>query len=77
MTEFRATLQWLEDEEEKSRHGEGISRAPAGAKTKEFRVVVKQAGTKPMTVLMRAESKRKVQQYAQARWPSAHVEVVG
>jgi hypothetical protein len=77
MTEFRATLQWIEDEEEKSRHGEGISRPAAGSKTKEFRLVVKQAGTKPMTVLMRAESKRKAQQYAQARWPSAQVEVVG
>jgi hypothetical protein len=77
MTEFRATLQWIEDEEEKSRHGEGVSRAPAGAKTKEFRLVVKQAGTKPMTLIMRAESKRKAQQYAEARWPSAQVEVLG
>lgn len=77
MTEFRATLQWIEAEEEKSQHGEGISRPAAGSKTKEFRLVVKQAGTKPMTVIMRAESKRRAQQYAQARWPSAQVEVTG
>jgi len=75
MAEF-GNLLWNEEIEVKSQHGEGISRPIAGAKTKEFRVKVKQVGASPMYVQMRAESKRHALKYAKARWPVSQIEVL-
>ena len=75
MAEF-GNLLWNEEIEVKSQHGEGISRPPAGAKTKEFRLTVKQVGASPMYVQMRAETKTLALKYAKARWPVSQIEVV-
>jgi len=66
--------QWRE-EEGTSQHGDGISRPRPKVRTKEFRVIVDKPGAQPMTWTTRAESKKHAIRYAQARWPSAVVEV--
>lgn len=69
MGEFRGTLAWLDENEGRSQHGEGISRPVAGAETEIYRVRVKQMGAMPMYISMRAESAEHALRYAQARWP--------
>ncbi len=69
-------MHWVEEDAGKTQHGEGISRAPAGAKTKMFLLTVKQQGATPMKFSIPAESASKAKQYATARWPMAQVEVV-
>jgi len=69
-------MHWVEEDAGKTQHGEGISRAPAGAKTKLFNLIVKQSGARPMKFSIPAESAAKAKQYAAARWPMAEVEVV-
>ena len=66
--------QWRE-EEPTSRHGDGISRPKPKARTKEFKLLIYPQGSRPMTWITRAESKRHAIRYAQARWPGAVVEV--
>ena len=46
------------------------------ARTKMFRVRVKQQGAQPMVVTMPAESKQRAIRYASARWPGAAVEML-
>jgi hypothetical protein len=75
MAEF-GNLLWNEEIEIKSQHGEGVSRPVAGAKTKEFRIKVRQVGASPMYVHMRAESKSHALKYAKARWPMSQIEIV-
>ncbi len=67
-------MHWVEEDAGKTQHGEGISRAPAKAKTKLFNLIVKQAGARPMKFSIPAESEAKAQQYAAARWPLAEIE---
>jgi len=69
-------MHWVEEDAGKTQHGEGISRAPAGAKTKMFLLTVKQPGARPMKLSIPAESATRAKQYAAARWPMAEVEVV-
>jgi hypothetical protein len=64
---------WME--ESTSQHGEGISRPPSKARTREFRLIVYPKGTRPMTWITQAETKRHAIKYAEARWPGAAVEV--
>ena len=66
------TLQWAD--EERGSFGDGISRPKPGAKTREFRVIVYPRGSRPVTWITRAESKRHALKYAQNRWPGAEVE---
>lgn len=66
--------QWAE-EPTAARHGEGISRPKPGSRTREYRLMVLQPGTQPLTWITRAESKRHAIKYAKARWPGAEVEV--
>ena len=69
-------MHWVEEDAGKTQHGEGISRAPAGVRTKMFNLIVKQTGARPMKFSIPAESATKARQYAAARWPMAQVEVV-
>jgi len=69
-------MHWVEEDAGKIQHGEGISRAPAKAKTKLFNLIVKQSGARPMKFSIPAESATKAKQYASARWPLAEIEVV-
>jgi hypothetical protein len=69
-------MHWVEEDAGKTQHGEGISRAPAGVKTKLFNLIVKQSGARPMKFSIPAESAAKAKRYAAARWPMAEVEVV-
>lgn len=66
--------QWAEDGPT-SQHGEGISRPQPKARTREYRLIVYPRGSKPMTWITRAETKRHAVKYAEARWPGATVEV--
>lgn len=71
-----AMLPWAwRDEPDGSKHGEGISRPAHGARTREFRVLVRKPGAEPMAWITQAETKRHALRYAQNRWPSATVEV--
>ncbi len=69
-------MHWIEEDADKSQHGEGISRAPANAKTKLFDLIVKQPGSRPMKLSIPAETAVKAKQYAEARWPLAQIELV-
>lgn len=70
--DFSAVLLW--EDESRGSFGPGISRPKEGESTRQFTVVVKQQQARPMKVVLRAPSKRKAVQYAQARWPGAAVE---
>lgn len=74
MADFGKLL-WNEEIEIKSQHGEGVSRPIAGARTKEFRLKVRQVGASPMYVYMKAESKSHALKYAKARWPVSQIEL--
>ena len=63
-------------EEDQSRHGEGISRPVAKAKTKLYTLIVYKSGFMPMTTTMRAENKAAAITYAQNRWPNATIEAM-
>jgi hypothetical protein len=67
-------LQWAP--EQHGSHGDGISRPMPKARTKMFRLRVKQPGAQPMVVTMPAENKSRAIRYAGARWPGAAVEVL-
>ena len=69
-------MHWVEEDAGKTQHGEGISRAPAKAKTKLFNLIVKQPSARPMKFSIPAESATKAKQYAAARWPLAGIEAV-
>jgi len=75
MSDSPIAFQWRNDEDDQSRHGEGISRPIPGNPTREFRLLVFKPGSQPMTWITRAESKRHAVRYAEARWPGAEVEV--
>ena len=66
---------WNDEEENQSRHGDGISRPKPKARTKAFRVVVRTPGAPPMIWTTQAETVKHAQRYAEARWPGASVEV--
>ena len=67
-------FRWAE-EQTGSRHGEGISRPMAKARTKTFTLKVRPIGQSQFTWKMAAETKARAIDYALARWPGAAVEV--
>ena len=75
MSESPIAFQWRNDEDDNSRHGEGISRPRPGSRTREFRVIVFKPGAQPLTWITQAETKRHAIRYAEARWPSCTVEI--
>ena len=75
MSSSPIAFQWRNDEEDQSRHGEGISRPIAKVRTKEYRVMVYPSGAKPMLWITQAENVGAAIRYAQNRWPNAAVEV--
>ena len=64
------------EEEQRGKFGDGISRPRPASKVRQYRLIVRPQGARPMTWITRAESKRHAIKYAQARWPDAAVEVV-
>lgn len=66
-------FQWAE-EPTTAKLGDGISRPKPGSRTRQYQIKVHTAGARPMTVFMRAESKRAAIKYATNRWPGAQVE---
>jgi hypothetical protein len=69
MSGFSLHTTWAEDEQ--GSYGPGVSRPKDGEQTKEFRVLVKLPGAKPLTWITRAPSQREALKYAKARWPLA------
>ena len=67
-------LSWAD--EVHGNYGPGVSRPKEGERTKEFRVLVKLPGAKPLTWITRAQSHRHALKYAKARWPLAHAEII-
>lgn len=67
-------LQWA-NTEPTGLYGEGLSRPKTGARTREYRLRVKQPMTKALIWYTRAESKRHAIRYAENRWLGAAVEV--
>lgn len=63
-------------EDPHSRFGEGISRPVKGARTRRFKLLVREIGASAMRVELRAESKTAALRYGRARWPHAAIEVV-
>jgi hypothetical protein len=74
MTQAWNPILQLMEEEQQSRHGEGVSRPVAKAHTRLYPLRVRQPQQRPMMMTMRAESKAAAIRYAQARWPNAAVE---
>jgi len=68
------TFQW--QEETNSRYGDGISHPKKGAKTKLFKILVRNGQMAAMKVELRAESKRAAINYGKARWPNAVIEII-
>lgn len=73
MTNFASTFHWREPDEDELQLGEGLSRAPAEAKTEAFTVMVKSPGARPMRLTLQAETEAHALRYASARWPKAHI----
>lgn len=69
MSHFVMHVTWGDDDQ--GTYGPGVSRPKDGEKTKEFRVLVKLPGAKPLTWITRAPSQRDALKYAKARWPLA------
>lgn len=67
---------WIDDDQLKAKIGEGISRPVEGAKTKQFKLLVRMEAGQPMKVTLWAESKPRALKYARNRWPTAAVEVL-
>ena len=75
MTTGLAAFQWQE-ENTRSRLGEGISHPKKGARTKMFRLFVRGIDAAAMKIQLRAENKTAAIKYCKARWPGAAVEVL-
>lgn len=75
MSDSPIAFQWRNDEDDAGLYGDGISRPMPGNPTREFRLLVFKPGSRPMTWITRAESKKHAITYAQNRWPGAEVEV--
>jgi len=67
-------FQWNEDRDSGSRFGEGISRPLSSARTKQFRLRVKPTDAPVMIWTTWAESKKRAEAYARARWPECSIE---
>ena len=74
MTKEPIPFQW--DEESTSRFGDGISHPKKGAKTKPFKILVRNGQSAAMKVQLRAESKTAAINYGKSRWPNAVIEVI-
>lgn len=65
---------WTWREEEYTAHGEGLTRARAKARTREYHLIIYMLHGQPMQWIVRAESLRHAIRYAKARWPGTTVE---
>ena len=75
MSKEPITFQWREDDAA-TRYGDGISHAKKGARTKTFKLLVRNAQMAVMKVELKAENKTAALNYGKARWPHAAIEVV-
>ena len=69
------TFQW-NDNHAKAQHGGGISHPRKGAKTKPFKLLVRNGQSAPMIWRTSAENKTAAIKYGKARWPGAAIEVI-
>ena len=69
------SFQW-NDSHPDSRYGDGISHPKKGARTKLYKLLVRQAQIPAMKVQLKAETQRDAIRYGKARWPGAAIEVV-
>ena len=69
------TFQWQEDDA-KSRYGDGISHPKKGSKTKLYKLLVRGSQMAAMKVQLPAENKTAALNYGKARWPYAVIEVI-
>ena len=77
MSNFQAVpFSWNDDNAE-SQFGDGISHPMPGKRVKKYRLTVHFPNSRPMTVLLDAESKSAVIKYAQNRWPNTTIKYHG
>ncbi len=70
-----SSFQW-QDNHPESQHGDGISHPRKGAKTKFYKLLVRNQQMAAMKVELKAETQRDAVRYGKARWPGAAIEVV-
>lgn len=70
-----SNFQW-DDNHPQAQYGDGISHPSKGAKTKQYKLLVRGSQMAEMKVVLRAETKRQAIKYGKARWPGAAVEVI-
>ena len=68
-------LQW-DDNHPLAQYGDGISHPKKGARTKLFKLLVRNSQMSAMKVELKAESKRDAIRYATARWPGAVIDAI-
>ena len=68
-------FQW-DDNHLQAQHGDGISHPRKGAKTKFYKLLVRNQQMAAMKVELKAETQRDAVRYGKARWPDAAIEVV-
>ena len=68
------SFQWQEDHP-LSQFGDGISRPKRGAKTRLYKLLVRDSEMSAMKVELKAETQRDAIRYGKARWPGAAIEV--
>ena len=74
--ELLSKFQW-DDNHPQAQHGDGISHpAVKGAKTKFYKLLVRNQQMAAMKVELKAETQRDAVRYGKARWPDAAIEVV-
>lgn len=64
---------WKDDNKDR-RFGEGVSRPAPTARTKEYRLIIKEPGACKLTWTAKAESLKHAIKYAEARWPGASIQ---
>lgn len=70
-----SNFQW-DDNHPQAQYGDGISHPRKGAKTRLYRLLVRNGQMSEMKVVLRAETKRQAIKYGKARWPGAAVEAI-
>ena len=68
-------FQWVGSHPQ-AQYGDGISHARKGAKTKLYKLLVRNSQMAVMKVELKAETQKDAVRYGKARWPGAAIEVV-
>jgi len=68
-------FQWNDNHPE-AQYGDGISHPRKGARTKPFKLLVRNQQAAPMIWRTDAENKTAAIRYGKARWPDAAIEVI-